>query len=426
MNVKTLHDAFLKCGSKVDIDSRFIKKDSIFFAIKGENFDGNNFAIEALKNGSQKAVIDSNDLKFKGIKNIIRVKDSLKTLQNLASYHRKKNKSKVIALTGSNGKTTSKELINSVLGKKYKTISTSGNYNNHIGVPLSLLEIKDDTEFSIIELGANNFGEINFLTKMVQPDYGYITNFGKAHLEGFINLDGVIKAKTELYNWIIENNKTLILNLDDNNQKKFQSYSNFSFGSKKSSNFVFERLVGENINVKESENIYKSNMYGDYNYSNICSAIAIGLKFDVDFKLIQNAISSYIPKNNRSQIIDKYEKHIILDAYNANPTSVEFAMESFSKLIGSKAIIIGDMLELGDSSLQEHKLIVEFSNNLNIDKCYFIGNDFYKVKTNNKKVFFFKAKDDFYNNISKISEKNILIKGSRGMKMEEIIQKKIK
>ncbi len=223
MNTKQLYQKFLDCNSIIDIDSRSISKGSIFFAIKGENFDGNKFADEALKKGSKIAVIDSNEINFNKNDNIIKVDDSLKALQNLALYHRKRLKSKILAITGSNGKTTSKELIHSILSTNYKTTSTEGNFNNHIGVPLSLLKIKGDTEFSVIELGANNFGEIDFLTKIAEPDYGYITNFGKAHLEGFKNISGVVRAKTELYNLFITNKKIFILNYDDTVQIKFKS-----------------------------------------------------------------------------------------------------------------------------------------------------------------------------------------------------------
>ena len=327
MNIENLHNKLLECKSIVDIDSRTIRKGSMFFAIKGENFDGNNFAIEALKKGASKAVIDSKDKKFENIKNIIKVENSLEAIQKLANYHRNKTKSKIIALTGSNGKTTSKELIHLVLKEKFNTISTLGNFNNHIGVPLSLLQIKEDTEFSVIELGANNFGEIDLLTKIVEPDYGYITNFGKAHLEGFKNLKGVIKAKTELYNWIIQNDKTLIINNDDLEQIKFNIYKNFSFGSKTKSNYNFEYIPEKKVMVKSSEIIYKSNIYGDYNFSNICAAISIGLHFGVDSKKIQKSLLNYKLKNNRSQLIKLKSQEIILDAYNANPTSMTHAIE---------------------------------------------------------------------------------------------------
>ena len=425
MDIKDLHNKFLECNSIVDIDSRSIRDGSMFFAIKGDNFDGNEFAEEALNKGAKYAVVDSNSVNTNNSQ-ILRVRDSLGTLQKLATFHRTKTNSIVIALTGSNGKTTTKELIDFVLSSNFKTISTKGNYNNHIGVPLSLLQIKDDTDYSVIELGANNFGEIDFLTKITMPDYGYITNFGKAHLEGFIDIEGVIKAKTELYNWIIENNKTLILNFDDKQQKKFRNHKNISFASEDSGDYKFELISGKKISVKNRDINYHSNIYGDYNYSNICAAISIGLHFGIHSSKIQNALSSFELKNNRSQVIYFNGKEIILDAYNANPTSVSNAIESFSNVENSKAIILGDMFELGNNSHDEHKKIVELLSIKNIDSCYFIGEDFFKVKSTNESFYFYRTKEEFYNSTDEILESNVLIKGSRGMKMEEIIENKIK
>ena len=422
MNIKQLYQKFLECNSIIDIDSRSISKGSIFFAIKGENFDGNKFANEALDKGAKMAVIDSDDINFNNNSNIIKVDDSLKTLQDLALFHRKSVKSKIIAITGSNGKTTTKELIHSILSTSYKTISTDGNFNNHIGVPLSLLRIKDGTEFSVIELGANNFGEINFLSKITEPDYGYITNFGKAHLEGFKNISGVIKGKTELYNWLIENDKTLILNYDDPEQLKFKSSNHFSFGSKLNSKHVFETIDSKNVTVKCDGIVYKSNLYGDYNFSNICCAISIGLEFGIKPKLIQEKLKHYSSKNNRSELIKINNKNIVLDAYNANPTSVEFAIKSFIKNKGTKAIVLGDMFELGENSAIEHKKIIDITDELNIDRCIFIGEEFFKLKQDSVKNIFFKTKEDFYELGDIIKEENILIKGSRGMQMEGVLK----
>jgi len=422
MNIKQLYQKFLKCNSIIDIDSRSISKGSIFFAIKGENFDGNKFANEALDKGAKMAVIDSDDINFNNNSNIIKVDDSLKTLQDLALFHRKSVKSKIIAITGSNGKTTTKELIHSILSTSYKTISTDGNFNNHIGVPLSLLRIKDGTEFSVIELGANNFGEINFLSKITEPDYGYITNFGKAHLEGFKNISGVIKGKTELYNWLIENDKTLILNYDDPEQLKFKSSNHFSFGSKLNSKHVFETIDSKNVSVKCDGIVYKTNLYGDYNFSNICCAISIGLEFGIKPKLIQEKLKHYSSKNNRSELIKINNKNIVLDAYNANPTSVEFAIKSFMKNKGTKAIVLGDMFELGENSAIEHKKIIDITDELSIDRCIFIGEEFFKLKQDSVKNIFFKTKEDFYELGDIIKEENILIKGSRGMQMEGILK----
>jgi len=422
VDIKNLHNKFLECNSTLDIDSRSIRNGSMFFAIKGENFDGNKFANEALEKGSKIAVIDSGDVNFNNNNNIIKVDDSLKTLQDLALFHRKSVKSKIVAITGSNGKTTTKELIHSVLSTSYKTISTEGNFNNHLGVPLSLLRIKDDTEFSVIELGANNFGEIEILSKISEPDYGYITNFGKAHLEGFKNISGVIKGKTELYNWLIENDKTLILNYDDPEQLKFKSSNHFSFGSKLNSKHVFEKIDSKNVTVKCDGIVYKSNLYGDYNFSNICSAISIGLEFGIKPKLIQEKLKHYSSKNNRSELIKINNKNIVLDAYNANPTSVEFAIKSFIKNKGTKALVLGDMFELGENSAIEHKKIIDITEELNIDRCIFIGEEFYKAKQDSVKNIFFKTKEDFYELGGILKEENILIKGSRGMQMEDILK----
>ena len=423
MDIKNLHNKFLECNSTLDIDSRSIRNGSMFFAIKGENFDGNKFANEALEKGSKIAVIDdSADVNFNNNNNIIKVDDSLKTLQDLALFHRKSVKSKIVAITGSNGKTTTKELIHSVLSTSYKTISTEGNFNNHIGVPLSLLRIKDDTEFSVIELGANNFGEIEILSKISEPDYGYITNFGKAHLEGFKNISGVIKGKTELYNWLIENDKTLILNYDDPEQLKFKSSNHFSFGSKLNSKHVFEKIDSKNVTVKCDGIVYKSNLYGDYNFSNICCAISIGLEFGIKPKLIQEKLKHYSSKNNRSELIKINNKNIVLDAYNANPTSVEFAIKSFIKNKGTKALVLGDMFELGENSATEHKKIIDITDELNIDRCIFIGEEFYKAKQDSVKNIFFKTKEDFYELGDIIREENILIKGSRGMQLEDVLK----
>ena len=422
MNTKQLYQKFLDCNSIIDIDSRSISKGSIFFAIKGENFDGNKFADEALKKGSKLAVIDSDEINFNNNRNIIKVDDSLKALQDLALYHRKRLKSKILAITGSNGKTTSKELIHSILSTSYKTTSTEGNFNNHIGVPLSLLKIKGDTEFSVIELGANNFGEIDFLTKIAEPDYGYITNFGKAHLEGFKNISGVVRAKTELYNWLIINNKILILNYDDPEQIKFKSSNHFSFGSKLESKYMFEIIESDNVIVKCNNMVYETCLYGDYNFSNVCSAIAIGLEFGIDPKLIREKLKNFSSNNNRSEIIKINNKNVILDAYNANPTSVEFAIKSFIKNKGTKALVLGDMFELGENSEIEHKKIIDIADEFNIDRCIFIGEEFFKLKQDSVKNIFFKTKEDFYEFGDIIREENILIKGSRGMQLEDVLK----
>ena len=420
--IDRLYEELKSSNFLVDIDSRKIRKGSIFFGIKGNNFNGNEFIKDALRNGSRLAITDDENSNFSDNHNVIKVSNSLTTLQELSKFHRKKSNAKVIGITGSNGKTTTKELIYSVLSSNFKTICTPGNFNNHIGLPLSLFEIRHDTEFAIIEMGANNFGEIAFLTSLCEPDYGYITNFGKAHLEGFIDIDGVIKAKTELYEWIIKNDKTLLINGEDKNQKKFDNHKHIMFGHSENFHYNFSENNNDCVNVAQGDFLFQTKLYGTYNYSNVCAAIALGLEFGIDKNQINQSLKSYQPKNNRSEIIKIGGKTIVLDAYNANPSSVEEAIKSFSILEGDKAIILGDMFELGKESSIEHKKIIKLCED-NIDsKCIFIGEEFFNFSNNEQNSNFFKNKSDFFNSNMEIDEKNILIKGSRGMKMEEILK----
>ena len=420
MNTDQLYDLFLKCNG-VSTDTRSIKKGSLFFSLKGENFDGNDYALEAINKGAKYAVIDNNKLENP---NFIKVNDVLKSLQSLSGYHRIKLKNTtIIALTGSNGKTTTKELIHSVLSKKYKTVSTLGNLNNHIGVPLTLLNIKKDSNFAVIEMGANHIGEIAFLTDLVKPDYGYITNFGKAHLEGFGGIKGVIKGKTELYNWLMEHHKPIFINSDDEIQKKFTNSQSILFGKKNNSQFVFKEFNEDYISVEYNKHKIKSKLIGSYNFYNIIAAISFGLYFKIDLKSIIKAIEDYTPKNNRSEILNIKDKKIILDAYNANPTSMKLAIDSFFELSGSKTLILGDMLELGIYSNDEHHEIINHLEKENTGKTYLVGEEFYKLKKESNSILFYKTKNELILEISnnKILEKNILIKGSRAMKMEELI-----
>ena len=420
MNINELYIYFLECED-ISTDSRSVKKNSLFFALKGDNFDGNKYALEALNKGAKYAIIDDSNLKNP---NFIKVQNVLNSLQELSTFHRiQLSKTKIIALTGSNGKTTTKELIHSVLSKKYKTVSTLGNLNNHIGVPISLLKIKKDSNFAVIEMGANHIGEIAFLTNLVKPDYGYITNFGKAHLEGFGGIKGVIKGKTELYNWLIENKKPILINSDDKIQRKFTNSKSILFGKKIQSQFVFKEFNEDFVSVGYNEHNIKSKLIGGYNFSNIIAAISFGLYFKIDIKSIQNAIENYTPKNNRSEVLNTKDKKIILDAYNANPTSMRLAIDSFFKLSGSKALILADMLELGIYSNDEHLEIINHLEKENTGKTYLVGEEFYKLKKESNSISFYKTKNELILEISnnKILEKNILIKGSRAMKMEELI-----
>ena len=423
MEVSKLHKLLVECNYLVSTDTRKIIPNSIFFALKGPNFDGNDYAIEAIKKGASYAVIDKDLESDLNQDSLIKVENALESLQNLANFNRLKSSAKVIALTGSNGKTTTKELFKSVIEIKYNTVCTDGNLNNHIGVPLSLLKIKPDTEIAIIEMGASNFGEIEFLTNLTHPDIGYITNFGKAHLEGFIDLDGVIKAKTELYNWLIKNNKTLLINHDDIEQKKFLNNNTISFGNNDNSNYHFVNISKNYVSVKSNGITVNTNLYGDYNFSNLCAAISIGLYFKIDINDISKKLKNFNLSINRSEFIEKNNKKIILDAYNANPTSMKSAIESFEKIDGNKMVILGDMYELGKHEEKEHEKVIKLCNSKKIDKCIFIGQIFYRLKNNNSSNYFYKNKGDFFENNNQINETNILIKGSRGMKMEEIFNR---
>ena len=420
MDINKLYSHFQECEN-ISTDSRFITKNSLFFALKGDNFDGNEYALEALNKGAKYAIIDNPSLKNP---RFIKVENVLKSLQALSTFHRTKLiNTTIVALTGSNGKTTSKELINSVLSCRYKTSSTIGNLNNHIGVPITLLNIKTTSEFAVVEMGANHLREISFLTNLIKPDVGYITNFGKAHLEGFVDLNGVIKGKTELYDWLLKNNRIILINNDDVIQDKFNNDNSITFGINKKSHYNFTKSIIKNyISVSYKDTKINSLLIGDYNSSNIGAAIALGLYFKISIKNIKKAIESYIPRNNRSQIIDKKKQKIILDAYNANPSSMIAAIESFLNMNGSKAVVLGDMLELGHESSSLHLEIINYCLKSKINKIYLIGNEFYKEQNKKGESLFFNTKSDFkkYLESNTIIEKNVLIKGSRGMRMEEI------
>ena len=422
MSTDKLYDYFYNSKS-VSIDSRTVQKGDIYFALKGERFDGNKFAKDAIKNGASFAVIDDHSLNHP---NFLKVESSLKALQELSKFHRSKLvKTKIIALTGSNGKTTTKELIREVLKTQYKVCSTEGNLNNHIGVPLTLLKINPKADFAIIEMGANHLKEIEFLTGLINPDFGLITNFGKAHLEGFGSLEGVIKGKSELYDYLKKNNKIAFVNADDDIQNKF-SGQKIAFSSNKKSLYNFKKNYSSRMSSLIYKNeIVKSNLTGKYNYSNIGFATLIGLHFKISINAIKKAILNYVPSNNRSQIISKDNKSIILDAYNANPTSMAAALNSFSELNGDKTVILGDMFELGKVSSIEHKKIIDFCIENKFESIFFIGEEFYKHRNKFKIPLFFKNKSDFYKYTKEffIKTENILIKGSRGMKLEEILNK---
>ena len=423
MSIEDLYKIFTK-SSGVVTDSRKINKNCIFFSLKGANFNGNEFAKSAIENGAMCAIVDEKKY-FHDKKNYIYVEDCLDTLQKLANFHRNKIDAKIIGITGSNGKTTSKELINSVLKTEFITFCTKGNLNNHIGVPLSLLEISNETEFAIIEMGANHIGEIKLLSKIAEPNYGYITNFGKAHLEGFGSEEGVIKGKSELYDFLISGSGFIFYNSDDEKQNNILSEYNNKFGfSQRESDFNYT-VISDNpniiLNVKNTT--IESTLFGSYNIQNIVSAVSIGYYFGISIEKIKVGISNYISSNNRSQIVKKSSNKIILDAYNANPTSMTLAIQSFNKSdLKNKILILGDMYELGKEEDKFHQEIIDYCESLVIDRVFLIGEIFSKTSFTEKFISCKNYKELLDNkDFKNIINSNILIKGSRGMQLEKIV-----
>jgi len=424
MDIQNLYSLF-QSSNGVSIDSRSIKKDEIFFSIKGDNFDGNSFALDALDKGAKFSIVDDIKLKNQNDK-IIFVENSLKELQNLSRYNRSKYDVKVIGLTGSNGKTTTKNLICNIVSQKYNTLCTDGNLNNHIGVPLTLLNIKPETEIAVIEMGANHIGEIENLCEICMPDIGLITNFGSAHLEGFGDLKGVIKGKTELYSYLIKNYGHIIINNDDNIQKeecKTDLYS--SFGKDKSSDFVFEytkeldKLVLLNNNYR-----FSCKIYGTYNFPNIASAISIGRFLDLDNDQIQIGLSKFQTEENRSEVLQYQGNTIYLDAYNANPTSMIAAIDNFNKEIkDNKIVILGDMLELGNFSKDEHEKIIDLLHKMEIESVYLVGKNFSSINISDSRFKKFNDTEQLIRglDLTEIKNKSILIKGSRSIGLEKLI-----
>ncbi len=415
MKIEDLYKLYIKHGL-VDTDTRSIRKNAIFFALKGDNFNGNKFAKQAIDNGAKFAVIDEKEYEISD--RFILVDNVIETLQKLANFHRNQLNIPIIALTGSNGKTTTKELINAVLSSQYKTTATKGNLNNHIGVPLTLLSMTTATEIGIVEMGANHHKEIAFLSEIANPDFGYITNFGSAHLEGFGSLEGVIKAKSELYDFIKKNNKKVFVNQSDATQvEKTKDCNVIAFDD--SIEFVeanpFVKLLFKNTEIT-------TNLIGDYNYNNLAAAITIGNYFKISISKIKIALEGYVPSNNRSQIINTKNNKIILDAYNANPTSMKAALESFKLLKAShKTVILGDMFELGKYSEQEHQNIVDILNTSNFDKVLLLGENFYKTSTKYPR---FSNYSDLRKHLldDQILNTTILIKGSRGVALERVVE----
>ncbi len=439
MNITDLYKIFQKYP-KITTDSRKPLPNSIFFAIKGENFDGNKFAEDALE-VCRFAVVDDSDV----VKNdrFILVDNALKTLQDLAKYHRSQFDIPVIAITGTNGKTTTKELTGKVLNKKYKTFVTRGNLNNHIGVPLSLLQITEEYEMAIIEMGASKSGDIKELCEIAAPTHGVITNVGKAHLEGFGSFETVMQTKGELYDYLYINNGTAFVNYDNeyledmNPPRKTIHYGVSRFTHcqgqivKESPMVSFKWIsTGEmvyddaELNWSDNKRYIELNLVGSYNFENALAAVCIGNFFDVDDLDIKKALEEFIPGNYRSQLMQTENNQLIVDSYNANPTSMKLAIDDFIKFeANAKVLILGDMLELGRVSNREHDVIVHYlADSNNFEHVFFVGNEFLELKDDST-PYWFKNVDELSKHLetNKLKNKTILIKGSRGMKLEKVL-----
>ena len=418
-----LYSIFLK-HPVVCIDTRAISTGCLFFALKGPNFNANEFAITALQKGASYAVVD--EAKYVLDERYILVKDVLSTLQSLANHHRKQLKCTVLAITGTNGKTTSKELIYRVLKQKYKTSATKGNLNNHIGVPLSLLAIETNTEYAIIEMGANHEGEIAQLCTIAEPDLGVITNIGKAHLEGFESLEGVLRAKTELYKYLGSKNGCIFTK--DNQQNLLElsptSGKHFTYGQLNTSNYIIKFIRAQPyVSVSVNEQLIESKLIGDYNFDNIALSIAIGNYCGVEINEIKKAIERYIPTNNRSQLLKTKRNSILLDAYNANPMSVEKAIHNMLNIDHThKILVLGDMFELGKDSKREHVNIINHCLSAGFSQVYLVGEAFTDANTTEYPSFSTIQELQTALIECPITDAFVLIKGSRGMKLEQVVQ----
>ena len=427
MNIKQLYEIFQK-HPIVSTDSRNCPPGSIFFALKGEQFNGNDYIGQVLESGAAYAVGDDENLPEN--ERIIRVDNVLQTLQQLANYHRNQMPGKILSVTGTNGKTTTKELIATVLSSKYNVLYTRGNLNNHIGVPLTLLRLTKEHEFGIIEMGANHIGEIHELCLIAEPDFGLITNVGKAHLEGFGSFDGVIRTKTEMYRFLQSKNGIVFVNKENAIlQKHSENLSSVYYGTA-SEAFVSGEIINSSpyLSLKwknnKEENKLETRLVGSYNLENILASICIGKYFDVENEKINRALEEYIPSNNRSQNRKTEKNDLILDAYNANPSSMSAALENFNSLqVHPKMLILGEMKELGKYSKEEHRKILTQLAEYKIDEAFFVGESF-----NERDLFlpewkFFPTTNELRDYLlqTPIQDFHILIKGSRGNRLEDVV-----
>ena len=429
-----LYNVFLE-HPLICTDSRNCHADSIFFALKGDNFNANAFAMSALEKGCAYAVVD--EAEYAVDKRFILVENVLESLQQLATFHRKKLGTTIVGITGTNGKTTTKELIAAVLKEKYNILYTQGNLNNHIGVPLTLLKLKPEHQYAVIEMGANHPGEIKFLSEIACPNVGIITNVGKAHLEGFGSFEGVKTTKSELYEYIFKNGKAIFINRDNKNLVEMATKTGF--------NIENDNVLGYSLNPDDLSNVngqvtdcspflkmcckidfsgefyVNTKLIGTYNAENVLAAITIGNYFGLEKEKIKEGLEKYIPQNNRSQFTETSKNKLIVDAYNANPTSMNAAILNFAQMeVTSKTLILGDMLELGKLSGTEHQYVVDLLQQNKFESVLLVGPEFKKTHSS---FTCFENTDQLINYIEKkpIDGHFILIKGSRGIKLEKVL-----
>lgn len=433
MDIASLYKIYIE-NPVVTTDTRNIIPGSIYFALKGDRFDGNTFAVQALEKGARYSIIDNKD--YYVDERTILVENTLSALQNLANYHRNQLSILILGITGTNGKTTTKELIKTVLSQKYKVLATQGNLNNHIGVPLTLLSMNTDLQIGIVEMGANHPFEIKQLAEIAQPDLGIITNIGKAHLEGFGGFEGVIKTKKELYDYIEGAGGTVFYNAEnpiltgilDKMKVKTIPYGTEAGSYCKGKlveadpylNVVIENIAGPG---QRSCRI-ATNLVGSYNFENILAAVAIGLYFHIPLEDICTAIASYVPSNNRSQLTKTSRNELLLDYYNANPSSTEAAILNFSKIKReNKMVILGDMLELGEDSEKEHTKILELLSSFNNIQVFLVGEQYKKIAGPFHFTAFETSKElnEWFSD-HPVSGQFILLKGSRGIKLEQVLE----
>ncbi|MDR3653877.1 MAG: UDP-N-acetylmuramoyl-tripeptide--D-alanyl-D-alanine ligase [Paludibacter sp.] len=416
-------------------DSRICPLGSLFFALKGDNYNANSFALSAVEKGCAYAIVD--EAQYALDDRFILVENVLETLQQLASYHRKQLGTRIIGITGTNGKTTTKELIAAVLSEKFKVLYTQGNLNNHIGVPLTLLQLKPEHQIAVIEMGANHPGEIKTLCEIASPDLGLITNVGKAHLEGFGSFEGVMQTKAELYNYIFENDKEIFINRDNAylmNMATKAGFGNiyrmhdYSLDPSNHYCYIYGQVMSCSpflklkcaIDISDTF-LLKTRLIGEYNAENLMAAVAIGDYFGLNKRHIKHGLERYVPRNNRSQLAISDKNKLVIDAYNANPTSMSAAIINFSHIRASKkTLILGDMLELGEQSNAEHQNIINLIKQYRFDNVFLVGKDFGNTRNS---YLCFKDVDELNDYLQKklLKDHYILIKGSRGVKLEKVL-----